>query len=174
MVTAPLRGLWERARPRSPAPRSPRALPPRRRSAAADIAATHVMSSLSRMLDDEAPERRLLALEAIGELDGKRAAALVAELLNDPHPGVRAAAAAAAARSGAAAAVFSLILCLDDGAPEVRREAGRAIELITGRAVALDPAAPDAEREREVEELKGWWKRRRLEQLGGAMARREA
>jgi hypothetical protein len=106
-----------------------------------------------------------LALETIGEFEEEGAAKLIGELINDPDPTVRCAAAAAAARAKAAATVFSLILAIDDTSAEVRQGAMRAIEVITGKIIDLDPLADGPSRQHKIDELKGWWKEERLAQL---------
>jgi HEAT repeat protein len=128
------------------------------------------MTSLARLITDPDPRQRELALDAIGELDGERAAALISELLHDPDPGVRTAAAAAAARSRAAPVVFSLILCLEDPQSEVRQQARQAIEVITGQDVP-GVEAPGPLPAEKVEALKSWWKQRRLEDLASELSR---
>lgn len=174
LLTAPFRALLRLVDPPAgPAVRRP-LLPPRAPSGnreAARVAAGQGLGSLSRLLGDRDPERRKLALETIGELDGERSATLVNELLNDPDPGVRASAAIAAARTRAPAVVFSLILCLEDGEPEVRLQAKKAIEAIIGEPVTLDTDAPFEARQTQIDQLKQRWKQRRLEQLTEQLAR---
>jgi HEAT repeat protein len=135
------------------------------RSTAARVAARDGMGRLSAALTDPDPTARMLALEAIGELDAEHAAQMIIDTLHDPDPDVRCAAAAAAVRARAAAAVFSLILALDDEEPEVREEAHLAIERITGQEIEFDPAARPATRQRRIDQLKRWWKKLRFAQL---------
>jgi hypothetical protein len=157
-----------------PAGRTPRRLPPRpprpkratrRPVEAARAAAGEGLGQLSRALMDPDPAVRALALETVADLDTERAAQMVIDTLHDPDPDVRCAAAAAAARGRISPAVFSLILALDDDEIEVRDEAHRAIERITGQEVGFEPADAPETRRRRIEELKQWWKELRFAQL---------
>lgn len=136
---------------------------------AASVAAADGLEELSKVLADRDPEVRQLALQTVENLEEERATALIVDLLHDADAGVRCAAAAAAGRARTAGAMFSLILALDDASLEVRQEAMRAIELITGEPLGLEPSSPRAERQDKIEELKQSWKERRLAQLASRL-----
>lgn len=134
-------------------------------STAAKVAARDGMVRLSAALTNPDPTARMLALEAIGELDAEHAAQMIIDTLHDPDPDVRCAAAEAAVQARASAAVFSLILALDDEELEVREEAHLAIERITGQEIGFEPAGDPAARQRRIDQLKRWWKEMRFAQL---------
>ncbi len=139
---------------------------------AAAAASALGLRGLASELSSPDPAARRAALQTVGELAEDRAARIVLAALRDPDAEVRAAAAAAAARARASAAVFSLILTLDDPAPEVRQTAAMAIEEIGLIRVDLPVHADAAARQRTIAELKQWWKRHRLAQLAGAAQER--
>ncbi len=121
-------------------------------------------ADLTEALCQPDPAVRVRALHALGQLSKNRAEHLVAPMLHDPHPLVRIAAAEVAIELDAMSAVFSLILGLDDGDPNVRGACHHAIGQITGRPPwhgRLDAA----ERHDKVVALRSWWKDERLSLL---------
>lgn len=170
----PWRALTQRTSGRRALPEggTRRRLPPRSERVpvrAARVAAADGLEELSKVLANRDPEVRQLALQTVENLEEERATALIVDLLHDADAGVRCAAAAAAGRARTAGAMFSLILALDDASPEVRQEAMRAIELITGEPLGLEPSSPRAARQEKIEELKQSWKERRLAQLASRL-----
>jgi HEAT repeat protein len=139
---------------------------------AARLADRQGLASLSAALTDPAPEARIAALETIGSLGGEEVGPMLVDLLHDPDSNVRVAAAAVAGRTRAAEVVFSLILALDDPDQAVREAARRALEAITGERIEFDVTQPSEVRQGRVEDLKRWWKQRRLAELAGSAAER--
>ena len=161
------------ARPLDAPPPAGRTAGPRERDRSrppdpSQLASAEGLESLTRALADPDPAVRALALEVVSEFSGDRAARVLGGMLQDPEPGVRRAAATAATRVRSSAVVFSLILALEDADPTVQDAAASAIETIGGRPIDRaglnDPVAAG----RMVEELKVWWKDRRLAELARA------
>jgi hypothetical protein len=138
-------------------------------SGAAQFAMQSGMPALAEALSSPNPKIRKLAIDTIGEFSAEEASQLIIEVLPDPDPGVRCAAIAAAVRAKAPATVFSLILMLDDISVEVRSAAKRAIEALSGEKIAFDPEDESADLKEKIEELKRWWKERRLAQLASEL-----
>jgi len=126
------------------------------------------LEALTRALADPDPAVRSLALEVVTEFSGERASRLLGGMLQDPDPNVRCAAAAAATRVGSSATVFSLILALEDSEPTVREAAASAIETIGGRRIDRAALADPATAGPQLDDLKAWWKDRRLAELSRA------
>jgi HEAT repeat protein len=172
-LTFPWRALAERSTDRRALPPATRGrLPARSRRVpiqAVRAAAADGLQELSKVLANRDPEVRRLALQTVENLEEERATTLIVDLLHDADARVRCAAAAAAGRAQTAGAMFSLILALDDASLEVRQEAVRAIEQITGEPLEIEPSGPRAARQEKIEQLKQSWKERRLAQLASRL-----
>ena len=138
---------------------------------AAELAADDGLTRLAAALSNDDPEARIRALDVICEFSDERASRLLASMLHDPSPAVRRAAAVAAARIKASGTVFALILALDDADPELRSVAVDAIEAITGKRAHLDEVDDPELRRNEIEQLKRWWKARRVAELASDLDR---
>ncbi len=120
---------------------------------------------------DPDPLVRAMALETVGEFSSERATRLLASMLFDSDPLVRCAAASAAARARATGLLFSLIIVLDDPIDDVRIVAARTIEEITGRAIDVASLRDTVSRRQAIDQLKSWWKQRRLAELAEDLGR---
>jgi HEAT repeat protein len=130
-----------------------------------DMGADERLDSVARALGSEDASARMLALEVILGFSEERAAGLLAAAIHDPDRAVSRAAMAAAGRMRAQRAVSSLILALGNPDAELRADAVKAFEQITGRAVApSDVDDPDARRS-TIGALQTWWKQERFERL---------
>ena len=160
-------------RPAAPPAAPPDAARPRARDRSrppdpAQLGSAGGLEALTHALADPDPSVRSLAIEVGTEFSGERASRLLGGMLQDPDPAVRCAAAAAATRIGSSAVVFSLILALEDSESSVREAAASAIETIGGRSVDRGALGDPAAAGRLVDDLKTWWKDRRLAELSCA------
>jgi HEAT repeat protein len=128
------------------------------------LAGDPAVAALEGALDHPDPEVRARAIVVIAEFADDRAARLLRARIHDASPIVRAAAAGAAARTKRLDVVATLIVARRDPDPAVRRAAAAAVSQATGRPIAASEhdAAIDAAL---VDELKAWWKQRRLAEL---------
>ncbi|MBI1380886.1 MAG: hypothetical protein GC161_07345 [Planctomycetaceae bacterium] len=112
-----------------------------------------------RGLTAEDPNERWAALETLGQLGDAAAAEHVTALLVDPDLFVRMAAARVLGKLGATSAAPALIEALEDADPSMREAVLLALRTITGRNIPFDPNGSPAERTRQVNEWRNWWKR---------------
>jgi HEAT repeat protein len=100
----------------------------------------------------------------ISELADVRAGEVLKTMLLDPSAMVRCAAVRSAARVRTTDVLASLIVALTDPDAEVRAAAVDAVSAITGRS--LTSSGPEAGVDlAEIEDLKRWWRERRLAEL---------
>ena len=116
------------------------------------------LAHLSDLSAEDANER-WAALETLGQLGDAAAAEHVTALLVDEDLFVRMAAARVLGKLGATSAAPALIEALEDGDPSMREAVLLALRTITGRNISFDPNGSPAERSRQVNEWRNWWKR---------------
>jgi hypothetical protein len=122
------------------------------------------MAALARALDHPDPALRARAVAVLGELADARARDVLKTMLLDPSAEVRRAAARSAARVATTDVVASLIVALTDPDAEVRAAAAEAVGRISGRPLSCAGPGGVVD-ERDIEDVKRWWRNRRLAEL---------
>ena len=109
-------------------------------------------------LADASPHARLRAVEALGFLRAYRAEAALVARLADASAEVRRQAAMSLGWCGGRAAVAPLLEKLDDPDWLTRQAAHVALTNLTGMEFPFNALAPDAERQRQAQVWRDWWK----------------
>ena len=128
------------------------------------LAANGGLAALARALDAPDPALRARAVAVLCELGERRASEVLKTMLLDSSAMVRCAAIRSATRVRTTDVLASLIVALSDPDPEVRAASVDAVSAITGRRLSI-PAPGGGVDPGEIEELKRWWREKRLAEL---------
>ncbi|MFA7003901.1 MAG: HEAT repeat domain-containing protein [Verrucomicrobiia bacterium] len=110
-------------------------------------------------LNDASPHVRLRAAESLGFLRAYRAEAALVARLKDDAAEVRRQAAMSLSWCGGRAVVAPLLEKLDDIDWLTRQAAHVALTNLTGMEFPFNALAPDAERQRQAQAWRDWWKK---------------